>query len=213
MKKEAVKRLEGNDVALRRSVQDASWSNFVARMGANGKDDIELPLLQPSDAFVFDIKLVCYVTSGFQSHSQEMDFHGRPPFICFAPELEYKHSLSPSPWRTLTDTLFAATRPNSPLPKAIKNGQDQVVSMLVEAGASLDMNNARNCLCGYIVFLMSRILNVVTFLQNHNQIVSDRFYRALYSKLLLPSALNTSNQTMVEKLQRDCWQERHLGAV
>ncbi|KAI3515769.1 hypothetical protein L1887_14673 [Cichorium endivia] len=36
---------------------------------------------------------------------------------------------------------------NTPLFEAIKNGHDEVISMLVEAGASLDMNNAGNFLC------------------------------------------------------------------
>lgn len=36
---------------------------------------------------------------------------------------------------------------SSPLLEAIKNGHDQVISMLVEAGACLDMSNAGNCLC------------------------------------------------------------------
>nr|GEW28051.1 glycosyl hydrolases family 31 protein [Tanacetum cinerariifolium] len=37
-----------------------------------------------------------------------MDFRGRPPFICFASELEYRHSLSPSPWRTWLGRLATA---------------------------------------------------------------------------------------------------------
>lgn len=36
---------------------------------------------------------------------------------------------------------------NTPLFEAIKNRHDVVVSMLVEAGAVLDINNAGNCLC------------------------------------------------------------------
>lgn len=36
---------------------------------------------------------------------------------------------------------------NTPLFEAIKNGHDQVISMLVEAGAFLDMDNCGDCLC------------------------------------------------------------------
>ncbi|GJX35108.1 probable histone H2A variant 1 [Tanacetum coccineum] len=42
--------------------------------------------------------------------------------------------------------ILADNNGNNPLLEAIKNGQDQVISMLVEAGASLDMNNAGNFL-------------------------------------------------------------------
>ncbi|GJX59694.1 sulfite exporter TauE/SafE family protein 3-like protein [Tanacetum coccineum] len=153
-----------------------------------------------------------YVTSGFQSHSQEMDFCGRPPFICFALELEYKHSLSPSPWRTLADTLSATTGVFSccPLPEAIKNGQDQVVLMLVEAEASLDMNNAGNCLCMVVakgdLEFVTRVLangnnpNLKNYdLRTPLHIVVARtpmFFQLVHLNnfnLLLPSALNTSN--------------------
>lgn len=35
-------------------------------------------------------------------------------------------------------------------------------------------------------------------ISSKNQVVSDRFYRALYSKLLLPSAMNSSKASEVE---------------
>lgn len=35
-------------------------------------------------------------------------------------------------------------------------------------------------------------LMLLHHISSKNQIVSDRFYRALYSKLLLPAAMNTS---------------------
>ncbi|GKD45473.1 hypothetical protein Tco_1270118 [Tanacetum coccineum] len=75
---EAAKRLEDNDYkmlprghnnrttmkperALKEEARGTNFINFAARMGANGKDDIKLPLLQPSDAFVVDIKTVCCI--------------------------------------------------------------------------------------------------------------------------------------------------------
>jgi len=35
-------------------------------------------------------------------------------------------------------------------------------------------------------------LMLIDKISSRNQVVSDRFYRALYAKLLLPAALNTS---------------------
>lgn len=40
-------------------------------------------------------------------------------------------------------------------------------------------------------------LMLIFKISSKNQIVSDRFYRALYSKLLLPSAMNISNVSKI----------------
>ncbi|GKB05224.1 hypothetical protein Tco_0833419, partial [Tanacetum coccineum] len=46
--------------------------------------------------------------------------------------------------------------------------------------------------CKHVHLQNTKDVDVLKF-KNHNQIASDRFYRALYSKFLLPSALNTYN--------------------
>ncbi|GJT23912.1 CCAAT/enhancer-binding protein zeta [Tanacetum coccineum] len=56
-------------------------------------------------------------------------------------------------------------------------------------------------------------LMLIFKISSKNQIVSDRFYRALYSKMLLPSALNTSNELFIGLLTQAMKDDLNLKRV
>ncbi|KAJ0719404.1 putative cyclic nucleotide-binding domain, potassium channel, voltage-dependent, EAG/ELK/ERG [Helianthus annuus] len=130
--------LEGNQTRLRKKILESDLTLHVA------KHEFELALRLNFAVYSGDLyRVKRLVASGINPNNT--DYDGRSPLHIaaikgFADLVQYL--LQKEARINATDN-----NGNTPLFEAIKNGHDGVVSMLVEAGAFLDMDNAGNCLC------------------------------------------------------------------
>ncbi|MFS7962096.1 putative cyclic nucleotide-binding domain, rmlC-like jelly roll, ankyrin repeat-containing [Helianthus anomalus] len=138
--------LEGNQTRLRKKILESDLTHHVA------KHESELALRLNFAVYSGDLyRVKRLVASGINPNNT--DYDGRSPLHIaaikgFADLVQFL--LQKEARINATGKLLFAVlnnNGNTPLFEAIKNGHDVVVSMLVEAGAFLDMDNAGNCLC------------------------------------------------------------------
>nr|GEZ71995.1 potassium channel SKOR-like isoform X4 [Tanacetum cinerariifolium] len=111
---------EGKETYLRNKILESDVTLHVE------KHELKLALRLNYDVYNSDLYCVKrMVAAGLDPN--KTDYDGRSPLAAITCDVD--------------------NNGNSPLLEAIKNGQHQVVSMLVESGASLDMNNAGDFLC------------------------------------------------------------------
>ncbi|XP_076919720.1 potassium channel KOR1-like [Bidens hawaiensis] len=146
--------LEEKQTRLHNKILESDLTLHVA------KHEYELALRLNSAVFNGDLyRVKRLVEAGINSNNK--DYDGRSPLHIAA----IKGFADLVEFFLQKEVIINATdnHGNTPLFEAIKNGHDMVVSMLVEAGAFLEMSNAGDCLCtavakGDIDFL-KRLLN------------------------------------------------------